>query len=60
MWYGTLIQDLENLADELGLDAASSLRLREFVLAKAKEQYKEGNRSGIRWARTNSVTGKIV
>ncbi len=52
-WYADLVNETNGLAEEIGLDDMATTRLRDFVVAKAKDQYKAGNRSGIRWARTN-------
>jgi len=34
-------------------DEAKQMAIREFVLTIAKEQFKDGNRAGIAWARKN-------
>ena len=52
-WYKNLISAINTLAEEIGLDDTSTQKLREFIFMQAKEQFKAGNRSGIRWARTN-------
>lgn len=52
-WHIELGAAINGLADELGLDDMSTQRLRDFIFEKAKEEYKAGNRSGIRWARMN-------
>lgn len=52
-WYTELVQSVNGLAEELGLDDMGTQKLRDFAFEKAKEQFKAGNRSGIRWARTN-------
>ncbi len=54
-WYKNLISSINTLAEEIGLDDSSTQKLREFIFAQSKEQFKAGNRSGIRWARTNPV-----
>ncbi len=51
-WHIELGAAINGLAEELGLDDLSTQRLRDFVFATAKEQFRAGNRSGIRWART--------
>lgn len=52
-WYSMLATEANSLGEELGLDDMGTQKLRDFLFAKAKEQYKAGNRSGIRWARMN-------
>lgn len=52
-WHIELGAAINGLAEELGLDDMSTQRLREFIFENAKEQYRVGNRSGIRWARMN-------
>jgi hypothetical protein len=52
-WFMKVLASINQLSEELGLDDLGSQKLREFVLAKCKEEYMAGNRSGIRWARTN-------
>lgn len=52
-WYSELVASANGLAEELGLDDMSTKRLRDFIFEKAKDQFKAGNRSGIRWARMN-------
>lgn len=52
-WHAKLVAATNGLAEELGLDDMSTQKLREFILTQAKEEYMAGNRSGIRWARTN-------
>ena len=52
-WYGRLVSAINGFGEELGLDDQSTSRLREFVMATAKDQFKAGNKSGIRWARMN-------
>lgn len=52
-WFTKVLASINTLAEELGLDDMGTQKLREFVLAKCKEEYMTGNRSGIRWARMN-------
>ncbi|GEM_PF-872783 len=56
-WYALLATEANTLSEELGLDDFGTQKLREFVFQKAKEQYRAGNRSGIRWARLNPSPG---
>lgn len=51
-WHLELGKAVDGLSEELGLDDFSKAKLRDFIFEKAKEQYKMGNRSGIRWARS--------
>lgn len=52
-WYTKLLSEINSLAEEFGLDDMASSRLKEYILVKSKDQYKAGNKSGIRWARMN-------
>lgn len=52
-WHIELGTAINGLAEELGLDDQSTQRMRDFIFETAKEQYRTGNRCGIRWARTN-------
>lgn len=52
-WHIELGAAINGFAEELGLDDMSTQRLRDFVFGTAKDQFKAGNRSGIRWARQN-------
>ncbi len=49
-WYKSLLQNINNLAEELGLDDFAGGKLRDFVLDTAKAEFKAGNKSGIAWA----------
>jgi hypothetical protein len=53
-WFDKLTAGLNSLAEELGLDDMATSRMRDFVVGIAKEQYKAGNRAGIRWARSGT------
>ena len=55
-WYKELASSCNGLAEELGLDDFGTSKMREFVFAKAKEQFKAGNRNGIRWARSTPAS----
>ncbi len=50
-WYATLMADCNSLGEKFGLDDMMNGELRDFVVRIAKEQYKVGNKSGIRWLR---------
>lgn len=56
-WYAELVNALNTLAEELGLDDLGAQRMRDFVVSTAKSQYMEGNRAGIYWARTGKNKG---
>lgn len=49
-WYEDLIANINNLAEEFGLDDLSTGKMRDFTVTIAKEQYKRGNKSGAAWA----------
>lgn len=49
-WYKTLCDRALSLSEQLGLEDAQALFLRDFVVSVAKEQYMVGNKSGIAWA----------
>ena len=52
-WLTALIRSINSLSEQFGLDDQSTSTLRDFIVDIAREQYKIGNRSGIRWARQN-------
>jgi len=58
-WYKQLASACNSLAEELGLDDFGSTKMREFVFATAKDQFRAGNRSGIRWARSTPATQAV-
>jgi|GEM_PF-1258829 len=49
-WVNTLLDRVNSLAEEFGLDDGQSLRFRDFAIGLAKEQYKIGNKYGASWA----------
>ena len=49
-WYRTLMSNCNALAEKFGLDDLSTEEFRSFVNQIARDQYKMGNKSGIRWA----------
>ena len=53
-WYLELVNAFDQIADSLGLGGTEKDELRAFMVDKCKEQYMNGNRSGIKWARTQS------
>ncbi len=48
-WHLPFIERVQAFAEECGLDDFHTSKLRDFVMFVAKEQYRAGNRSGIRW-----------
>lgn len=55
-----LMQAVKDLGETLNLDADGIKSLQDFVLDKEKEAYRQGNRSGIRWARENPATKRLA
>lgn len=55
MWMTTLSNQAQELINNLGIPADMGLRIKDFMFEVAREQYKAGNSSGIRWARMNPV-----
>ncbi|MBU4314886.1 hypothetical protein KJ673_00590 [Patescibacteria group bacterium] len=53
MWMSKLNNRIQTLVHNLGLPNDIGQSIKEFVFEVAKEQYRVGNSSGIRWARTN-------
>jgi hypothetical protein len=52
-WHVELIQSVQGLCEQFGLDDQATQSFRDLMMTIAKEQYKVGNRSGIAWARKN-------
>lgn len=52
LWQQKLTSGINSLSEEFGLDDAATSRMREFIFQIAKDQYLAGNKSGIRWIRT--------
>lgn len=52
-WYVRLTADFNKLLADLGIDDEAGAALRAFLIDTSRSQYKAGNNSGIRWARTN-------
>lgn len=55
-WYVELSQKFSKLVESLGLESEIAAEVKLFVLQIARDQYMAGNRSGIRWARTQNAT----
>ncbi len=51
-WFVNMTTRFNQLAQNLGLEGPTVEELRNFMIEIAKEQYKAGNKSGIRWARS--------
>ncbi len=49
-WYKNLVSTLNTLSEEFGLDDMQTVKFRDFVVTKVKEQYKLGNKRGAAWA----------
>ncbi len=52
-WYVTLMNRFERLMESVGVTEDAAAEIKTFMLTVAREQYMSGNKSGIRWARTN-------
>ncbi len=53
-WYVELTEKFTSLMETLGLDEDVASEIKLFVLQIARDQYMAGNRSGIRWARSQN------
>lgn len=49
-WYKDLLDKINELAEQFGLDELQTTRFRDFVVGLARDQFKAGNRSGAGWA----------
>lgn len=49
-WYKTLLDQINSLSEEFGLDDVQTNRFRDFSVTLAKAQYKLGNKYGAAWA----------
>lgn len=49
-WYQLLLDKINSLSEEFGLDDVQTNQFRNFVVRLAKEQYKIGNKYGASWA----------
>ena len=49
-WYKSILTKVTEITEELGLDEMNASRLRDFSINVARDQFRAGNRSGIRWA----------
>lgn len=48
-WYKTLLSHCNSLAEKFGLDDVHAEELRSVMFQTAKDQFKAGNKNGIRW-----------
>ena len=58
-WYRSIIERSKTLSEELGLDEQNTSKVRDQILEIAKEQFKVGNKNGIRWLQTK-LREKVV
>lgn len=49
-WYKLLLDKINCLCEEFGLDDSQTNQFKDFVVSLAKEQYKIGNKYGASWA----------
>lgn len=49
-WLDMLIDQVHMLSEEFGLSDAQTVRLKDFTIGLAKEQYRIGNKYGASWA----------
>ena len=49
-WYVNMVTRLNELSNKLGLEGPAVSEVRDFMFEIAKEQFKSGNKSGIRFA----------
>lgn len=59
-WYANLIENCNSLAERFGLDDFHMDELRKFVEEVAREQYKNGSRSGYRYAKSGRDKKMVV
>ncbi len=52
-WITRLTTNFNSLMQRLDMPGELADEIRAFMMQVAREQYKAGNNSGIRWARTN-------
>lgn len=49
-WYKSLLDKVNEFAEQCGLDDPQTNRFRDFTMGIARDQFKAGNRSGAGWA----------
>lgn len=49
-WFQSLLDKINQLADQFGLDDTQTNAFRDFVVTTARHQYKVGSKSGAGWA----------
>lgn len=52
-WYEQIIETVNQIGEEFEITGQQKEKLRDVIVTIAKDQYKLGNKSGIRWARLN-------
>lgn len=55
-WYIDLSSKFASLMQNLGMPDDVAQEIKTFMLTVARDQYMAGNKSGIRWARTQGQT----
>lgn len=56
-WLSRLTGNFNDLMHRLDMPDDLQNEIRPFIMQVARDQYKAGNSSGIRWARMNPATG---
>lgn len=60
-WFQNLLDKINQLSDQFGLDDTQTNAFRDFVVTTARSQYQIGTKSGAGWAfkkiREEQVTG---
>lgn len=63
-WFHNLLDKVNHLAEQFGLDDSQTHSFRDFVVTTAREQFKVGSKSGARYAykkaREEQTTGATV
>lgn len=49
-WFQILLDKVNQLAEQFGLDEVQTHAFRDFVVTTAREQFKRGSKSGAGWA----------
>jgi hypothetical protein len=49
-WFQNLLNNIDQLAGQFGLDDTQTNAFRDFVVITARHQYKVGSKSGAGWA----------
>lgn len=59
-WLSKLLGNFNDLMQRLDMPSDLHEEIKAFVLQVARDQYKAGNSSGIRWARTNPASSQTA